>query len=68
LTRWKPIFDAIGSGVKKTGYVSKAIGKHGSSTLLPVTSPKTQAYWNAVKDFLKANVPVLDGEKVNMAH
>ena len=64
VSRWKPIFDSIGGGVAKTGYVPKVIGKHGSSALLPVKSPKTRPYWNAVRRFLKAHVPVFEAAKV----
>jgi len=67
ITKWKPIFDVIPEGVEAVGFIPRAIGRHGSSALLPVNSPKTQAYWEEVKEFLKAHVPVLDKKKVKVA-
>jgi len=66
VTRWKSIFDAIPEGVEATGFIPRVIGKHGSSALLPVTSVKTQPYWEEVKEFLKAQVPVLDKPKIKV--
>jgi len=66
ITKWKPIFDVIPEGVEAVGFIPRVIGRHGSSALLPVKAVKTQPYWEEVKEFLKAHVPVLDKPKVKV--